>query len=370
MKIDLRSELRVLSPVTLQEQLRSRGWQQQGVTPYVVVYRRGTEELDVPLRADFADYARRVEELLDVLAALEGVQPTELLESLIQPVGDTLAVRVESPVTETGTIPFDDSLRIRQGMKTMVLAAAHSALSRQPWFPRLGQRDPMMLLAGVREGQTQRGSFTMRCIVPVSPPIGQLDLDEPYGRTVTRLLLGALECVQQVRSRGDREGLLQLHDQGVSGNLLAALATMSPPGGSGALEISVSWARSRPAPGGSTSRVYFPSQAFEGLMDAAFAMRDRVKARGFEVTGYVTRLDQGVGQQRQSGAVVITPTEGDARELGNVSVSLTHADYLEAIEAHKEGVRVHVFGTLERTGRRWTLSEPTGFERCADVIEG
>jgi len=105
-------------------------------------------------------------------------------------------------------------------------------------------------------------------------------------------------------------------------------------------------------------------------MDAAFAMRDRVKARGFEVTGYVTRLDQGVGQQRQSGAVVITPTEGDARELGNVSVSLTHADYLEAIEAHKEGVRVHVFGTLERTGRRWTLSEPTGFERCADVIEG
>lgn len=372
MKIDLRSELRVLSPVTLQEQLRSRGWQQQGVTPSVVVYRRGNEELDVPLRADFADYARRVEELLDVLAALEGVRPTELLESLIQPEGDTLALRVESPTTETGTIPLEDSLRIRQGMKAMVLAAAHSALSPQPWFARLSQRDPMALLAGVREGQSQRGSYTMRCIVPVSPPVGQLDIEAPYGRTVTRLLLGALESVQQVRSRGDREGLLQLHDKGVSGNLLQALATMSPPGGSGALEVSVSWARSRPAPSGDTTRIYFPSQAFDGLMEAAFAMRDRFRTKGFEVTGYVTRLDQGVGQQRQSGGgvVVIAPTEGDARELGNVSVRLTQADYLEAIEAHKEGARVHVLGTLEKTGRRWMLSDPTGFERRVDVNDG
>ena len=387
MKIDLRPELRALSPVTLQEQLRSRGWQEQEATPFVVVYRRGTDELDVPLRADFADYARRVEELLEVLAELEGVRPTELLESLVQPEGDTLALRVESPVTETGTIPLDDSLRIRHGMKVMVLAAAHSALSPQPWFARLTQKDPMALLAGVREGQSQRGSFTMRCIVPVSPPVGQLGLAnvqsdrEPYGRTVMRLLLGALESVQQVRSRGDRDGLLRLCDQGVSGNLLAALATMSPPGGSGGVEVSVSWARNRPAPKGS-SRVHFPSQAFDGLMEAALAMRDRVKAKGFEVTGYVTRLEQAApaavrgarkvgakNQHLQSGDVIIAPTEGDAQELGNVSVRLSHQDYQEAIEAHRTGARVHVVGTLEKTGRRWTLSDPTGFERCADASD-
>ena len=174
MKVDLRTELRAVSPVTLQERLRSRGWQQYAVTPYAIVYRRGDDELDVPLRADYADYARRVEELLDVLAALEGVQPSEILESLIQAEGDILAVRVESPLTATGTIPFADSLRIRQGMKTMVLAAAHSALSSQPWFARLTQKEPLTLLAGLQEGQTKRGSFTMRCIVPVEPPIGQL----------------------------------------------------------------------------------------------------------------------------------------------------------------------------------------------------
>lgn len=366
MKLDLRTELRALSPVTLQEQLRSRGWLQQGATPYAVVYRRGNDELDVPLRADYADYARRVEELLEVLAAIEGVRATDLLESLIQPEGDTLALRLVSPVTETGTIPLEDSLRVRQGMKTMILAAAHSALSPQPWFARLTQKEPMTLLAGLREGQSQRGSFTMRCIVPVSAPVGQLDLEDPYGRTVTRLLLGALEKIQQVRSHGDREGLLQLHDQGVSGNLLAALANMSPPGGSGALEISVSWARSRPSPTEASTTVHFPVQAFDGLMEAALAMRERVKARGFEVTGYVTRLEQGVGLQRQTGDVVIAPTEGDARELGNVFVRLSQADYLEAIEAHKEGTRVHVLGTLEKKGRRWTLSDPTGFERFAD----
>ncbi len=367
MKLDLRSELRTLSPVTLQERLRSRGWQQHGVTAHTIVYRRDDNELEVPLRADYADYARRVEELLEVLAALEGVRPTEILESLFQPEGDTVALRVTSPLTDTGTIPFTDSLRIRQGMKTMVLAAAHSALSSQPWFARLTQKEPMTLLAGLQEGQTQRGSFMMRCIVPVGPPVGELDVDEPYGRRVTRLLLGALKRVQQVRSRGDREGLLNLHDQGVSGNLLSALAEMSPPGGSGALDISVSWARNRPTPPEEQTTVHFPLQAFDGLREAALAMRDRVTTKGFEVTGHVTRLDQGIELPRQSGDVIIAPTEGDARELGNVFVRLSQADYLEAIEAYKEGFRVHVFGTLKKEGRRWTLSEPTGFERLVDA---
>lgn len=369
MNIDVRSELRALSPVTLQEQLRSRGFQPVEGNGRVVVYRRGEHELDVPLRSDFGDYPRRVEELIGILATLEGVRPTELLDTLLQPEGDTIALRVESPVTETGTIPLDDAIRMRQGLKTMVLAAAHSALTPQPWFARMSQKDPVALLANVREGQSQRGSFTMRCIVPVSPPVGQLDREEPYGRKVTRILLGALESIHEVRSRGDREGLLDLYDKGVSGNLLAALGMMTPPGGSGALEVSVSWARSRPAPGEGVPRVRLPAQAFDGLTDAAAAMRDRVKAKGFEVTGYVTRLDRSGAPQDSGGDVMLTPTEAEARDLGSVSVRLGQEAYMEAIEAHRQGVRVRVFGTLEKKGRRWTLSEPTGFERCLDANE-
>lgn len=372
MNIDLRALLKTLDPVTLQEHLRSRGWSadEDARSTQALTYRRGGDELDVPLRADLADYGRRVEELVGLLAALDGVSPTSLLDDLLEPRGDTLAVRIDSPLTASGTIPLDESIRIRQGMRSLVLAAAHSATSPQAWYARLTQRDPIALLSTIREGQSQRGSFTMRCIVPVAPlPGDQLVMatEEPYGRRVTALLLGALSSVERVRARGDREGLLSLAGQGVSGNLLAALGDMAPPGQVGALEISVAWARSLPAPRDVVQRVRLPSAAFDGLREAGAAMRDRVKSRGFEVAGYVTHLAQAVDRQGQGGEITLAPT-GEARELGTLSVSLAQDAYDRAVLAHHASAQVQVIGTLEKIGRKWVLSEPSGFERCGEAI--
>ncbi|MDX2054235.1 MAG: hypothetical protein SFV15_17675 [Polyangiaceae bacterium] len=370
MNLDLREVARSLSPVTLQEQLRSRGWNvehDRQDAQGVVVYRRDGVELDVPVRTDFADYARRVEELVGLLAELEKVKPTELLDTLLQPAGDVLALRVHSEATATGTIPLEDSLRLRQGTKTLLLAAAHSVLSAQAWFPRLSRTEAVELLSSVHEGQSQRGSFTTRFIVPVDPVVGQLSLDdEPYGRRVTKLLLRALDGVRRVRSLGAYDGLLELQKDGVSGNLLGALASMAPPGGTGSLELSMSWARNRRAPEGVVSVVRFSGEALAGLDVAAEAMRSQEKSKGFEVVGYVTRLDREKRERDADGEIVIAPTDGEARELGRVSVQLDANSYADAIQAHKEGRRVRVIGTLQKSGRRWILTEASAFEKQQD----
>lgn len=51
-----------------------------------------------------------------------------------------------------------------------------------------------------------------------------------------------------------------------------------------------------------------------------------------------------------------------AEDLGDIQVrvSLSPADYLIAIEAHRNGRPVRISGTLERRGRLWVLSNPTG----------
>ena len=45
----------------------------------------------------------------------------------------------------------------------------------------------------------------------------------------------------------------------------------------------------------------------------------------------------------------------------HVRVTLSPADYLQAHAAHGAGRLVTVSGTLERRGRRWVLSSPSGF---------
>ena len=278
-----------------------------------MVYERDGVLVDVPLKPEYADYPRRVAEVLDPVAQLEGSSVATLVDDLLQPVGDVLGVRVCSDVNAAGTLPLEDAIRIRQGTKALLLAAAHSAVSAQAFFPRMSRTNAVALVSSVQEGQSQHGSVIARFIVPVEPAVGQMSyLEDPYGRKVMRLLLQALEAVRRVRSLGDYDPLLAMAKEGVSANLLLALASMAPPGKSGAVELSVDWARNRARPGGALSSVRFVSEALAGLDAVAEAMKGQTTTAGFEVEGYVTRLARAPGEANAPGEIIVVPTAGDA----------------------------------------------------------
>lgn len=363
--------LRSIKPLVVQEYLRSRGWSLKTDLSArgLVEYENKDEVAVVPLNVDLRDYARRLHELLEVLVQAESVTLSSLLSDLMQPAGDVLAVRVESPSTQLGTLPFEDSLRLRLSARNLLLAAAHSERSPQAWFPRMARSEAVELLGKVQEGQTQRGSFVTQFIVPTSPAIGELDLGvEPFGRRVVKVLLRGLEAVRRVRSLGDYEELTRLEKEGVSGNLLAALATMGPSAG-GAVEFSVSWARNYPAPSGVTQRVHLPNEALVGLDMVAEKMRGKVAIAGFELQGYVTHLAREATTAEAPGEITLVPSESDTRQFARVSVQLDAFAYEKAIAAHKNGDVVRVTGTLKKAGRRWTLEEATGFDRMSSEPE-
>jgi hypothetical protein len=369
---ELRDAARAIKPVPLQEYLRSRGWRLDkdlSEESGVVLYAHDGLVVDVPQRTEFADYARRVAEVLSLVADVEQRSPLALVEELIQPAGDVLGVRVDSEIARSGTLPLLDSIRVREGTKNLILASAHSAITPQAYFPRMSRGDAATLLASVREGQNQRGSFVARFIVPVEPAVGeQVPMDDesfdPFGRQVVKLLMRALDGVHRVRSLGAYDDLLSMEGQGVSGNLLAALAAMRTAIGAGSLELSMSWARNRKPPENVPSRVEFPAEALHGLDAVAEKMRGRAQTKGFELEGYVTTLKRPAAEVDTAGDVDIVPSGDDARELSKVSVHLASEPYKEAIAAHRNGELVRVVGTLSKKGRRWILTDASGFERA------
>jgi hypothetical protein len=369
-----RALCQAIRPVSLQEYLRSRGWllKDDLSARGVVVYERDGVVVDVPLKPEYADYPRRVAEVLDPVAQLEGTSVATLVDDLLQPVGDVLAVRVCSDVTAAGTLPLEDAIRIRQGTKALLLAAAHSAVSAQAFFPRMSRTNAVALVSSVQEGQSHHGSVIARFIVPVEPAVGQMSyLEDPYGRKVMRLLLQALEAVRRVRSLGDYDPLLAMAKEGVRANLLSALASMAPPGKSGAVELSVDWARNRARPGGALSSVRFVSEALAGLDAVAEAMKGQTTTAGFEVEGYVTRLARAPGEANAPGEIIVVPTAGDSVDFARVSAELDAASYEKAILAHKNGDAVRVVGTLAKIGRRWMLREASGFAAItAGAVDG
>jgi len=369
---NLREAATSLKPGAVQEYLRSRGWtlkEDLSVEYGVVLYEKDGGVLDVPLRSDYADYGRRMAEVIAPLAKIEGMTPLALLEDLARPAGDVLAIRVHSDRATSGTLPLLESLKLREGAKNLLLAAAHSAISPQPWFPRMSRAEAVELISGIHEGQTQRGSFISRFIIPVEPAVGTLPIGEPFGRRVTRCLMQALENVRRVRTLGAYDDLLGLTGEGVSGNLLGALATMRPVGATSALEMSISWSRNRAQPEGLARRVRLSEEMLKGLEVVAEAMRNQARTRGFTVSGYVARLARPPGEANAPGDVVIVPSGGDTTDLSRLHVHLDPESYNEAIRAHERGSLVRVVGTLGKSGRRWTLSQASGFELLADLQE-
>ncbi len=370
MSANIRDLAATLGPVTVQEYLRSRGWllhKDLSTQFSVVIYRRDDHEIDVPQNPRLADYPRRMAEVLELLADIEHANVFSLVDELTEPAGDTLAIRIASDRATSGTLPLLDALRLRESARNMLLAAAHSVLLPQTYFPRMSRTDATQLLATVHEGQSQRGSYVSRFIVPIEPAVGEQSSlfpeppPDPFGRRVVRTLMHALEEVRQVRSVGALDPLLSKESRGVSGNLLAALAMLEPTILGGELDIAVSWSRNRPAPRDSLSRVSFRPEALSGLGAVADAMRDRANVKGFDVVGYVTRLDRDPKEVDAEGEVVIVPSR-DAADLGRIHVRLDAAAYRDAIEAHRDGSEVRVLGTLSKAGRRWVLSQASGFE--------
>lgn len=359
MTSELREVASKVRPGPLQEYLRSRGWHPEAVEAgRVASYIKDGITVDVPQRVEFADYARRVAEVLGILAEMEHRSPQLLIDDLLQPVGDALGVRVDSEATRNGTLPLLESLRLREATKNLLLASAHSVLQPMDYFPRMSRSEATALIGSVKEGQNQRGSFVARFIVPVEPAVGeQLDtIDAPFGRRVTSLLLTAVDSVQRIRALGAYEELLRMGCNGVSGNLLSALHSMSQAVGAGKLEFAVDWARNRPVPSGVPTRVLFPAEALQGLDAVADQLKSQAQTKGVSVEGFVIRLDR--SETQGPGQIVVLQDD----EVKRVSVTLDERDYAVAIQAHKQGQSVRVVGTLAKLGRTWTLTESTGLD--------
>lgn len=354
----------------VQGYLRGRGWVPvPDPREHVVVYTHASAgEVDVPLDSTLADYARRMGELVEHIAAVEQRSVLEVHSDLSMPPGDLLGFRVRSELVGSGTIPLVDGLRLREAQRNLILAAAHAAIQPQRYYPQLSRREPTALLAQCREAQTARGSYVMNLLVPVEPAIGKLPFTDPPGRRVTRLLMQTLnEIRHQLRSM-DGEALLRMESRGMSANLLAALGEMYPPGEGSSLEISVRWARNRPPPE-VPERLSFTEGVFPLLRAVADAMREQHPSP-CELSGYVTRLERPGEGAEGPGTIVLVAQVGEPPAEVRVHVALPAPVYNEmAIPAHREGRRLHMTGTLRREGRKWILNDPARIDWVTEEEE-
>ena len=231
-------------------------------------------------------------------------------------------------------------------------------------------REAAEYMRQVRLGQTEHSSFVVTLMAPVPPGLQPLldeswtDFDnEPYERQVTRRLVQALEASREAAEKahsGDgARAFERAVNYGVSANLCDAVARLIER--SSGMEVSVSWARTRPTPE-SRRRIRFSESDAGTLREAARTFRAREPRPDVTLFGSVHTLTR---DKHAIDGQVTFKVDMDGR-IQSVGAVLDRNNYSVAISAHEARNPVVVTGDLERSGQRWRLTNAAVRELASD----
>ena len=187
--------------------------------------------------------------------------------------------------------------------------------------------------------------------------------DEPFERQVTRRLVEALDASRRAAElAASGEGVDAFEkaiEAGVSANLCEAVAALIEQ--SSGLDVSLTWARTRPTPEAHRKIAFSPKDA--GILkEAARTFRARHPKPDVSLFGTVHQLKR--DQTEVEGLVTLKAIVDD--KLQSVRAVLDQANYSIAVQAHDKKTPVVVKGDLERVGQRWQVTNASVTELGSD----
>jgi hypothetical protein len=277
-----------ISPAALAAFARSENWiKVEGFGDHADVYAgEGRPEIIVPRTDLLADYASAVSRLIEVFAKCTDSDELMVYRDLVGADRDVVRVRVHG-ADRGGSVALDAGVTIVAQAREMLLAAACAVRTPQPVYRPHANREANDYMRRVKLGQTEHGSFVVTLLAPV-PPLLEAEQgrtlaslswaslnDEPPERIVTRRLMEGLEASRraaEMARSGDGAAFENAVTAGVSANLCDAVAGLIEQ--SDGLEISLTWARTRPTPE-AQRKVAFSAKDAEILREAARTFRHR-----------------------------------------------------------------------------------------------
>ena len=370
-RIQDREALMAISPKALSAYARGAGWSKaESYGTHSDIYvAEGHPEVILPRTQRLGDYAHIVSQLITIFARVADTDEISLYRDLTMSDWDVIRVRAMGSEAD-GNVAVSAGLDLVRGAHDMLLAAACSLQGNKLLYR--ANKEAQDYLSKVRLGQTEQGSFVVTLLSPVPFPRQQqlpfgagIAPDDPVERQVTQRLADALAATRQVTESMAREEDSNVFDhavsRGVSTNLCEALAMRIEP--FSALDISLTWARTRPMATARTA-IRFAQDSAPILRKVAQSFRDREPRLDEQLFGFVRRLKREA--QETDGTITLQALVDGA--VRSVAVVLNQTDYEQAIQAHQSKAVVSVKGDLERDGQRWRLLNPSIQEIIHDVF--
>ncbi len=365
-------------PLDVTAYLRQKEWTEQSRDGNRVIWTHEDFELLVPLNSNYRDYAVRMAELLQTLSVAEDRSQLEVFEDLTMSGVDVVRLRLIDAEVEAGSLPLEEAALMGGRAKELMSAAACSVKSLKSVYGPRRSEEANEYVRSVRMGQTEHGSFVLKLLSPVPPRLMQERLantqmelegvpsvptEEPFARKVTLQLAKAIHAMHDAALSAAGSGSIEAFEKavssGVSANLCDAITGLASPMDLGRkLEISISWALSRPLLEPVAAQVMFAPDTFPIIAEAARVFRESAPREEFEVYGPVVRLERTEGAEEGQVTVHAFVEERPMK----ITIVLDSNEYGKAVDAHGSQKVIRCSGTLIKDGKSYKLRNPSAVE--------
>ncbi|HYD67727.1 hypothetical protein [Azospirillum sp.] len=366
--IEDRDVFLALSHIDVRAYLSSQGWRDEGRigdkgTIHVTEDKGGeTWEILLPSRRDLVDYANRMAEAVRTIAKLENRSELAVLGDLQASGSDVIRLR-STDADVFGAISIRDGVVLHEDAENLLYAAACSAIRPAAYYHARKIDQAVEYMNSVRLGQSERGSYVLNLLSPVSPALkrpAQLSLDssfedDPYPRLVTRRLNEALaglsDAVTEAAVTDDFKAFEDGVSKGVSANLCDAVARLIRH--AKGIEIGLTWARVRPTPSPNPKHVF--ANDFATIIEEAAREFRRTSPKLDEtVSGFVIALER--SPQDFDGRATLQAFVDDRPR--RISAVFERSEYKKVIHAFESKIPVSVEGDIYPAGARLELRNP------------
>jgi hypothetical protein len=360
-----RTLLRQVTSQRMRAYAQANGWRRvAGVNGGIALFDHpgaSWDQLLVPMDETYDDYDRSVLEVIRTLSGFESRAPWEVLNDLLMFDSDVLRFRVGSAAARRGTLPLSEGIRLLEGARRSLLAAASSVIDPVSHHPRMTRAEALQFVNACQMGQTERGSFT----ATVSCPLHAVEEDprslgdvEPFARSATSFLMRSLHRVVVAIEADEVSAVFRQDDSAptLSANFCDALLKMQPPEESSTLTVSATWASTLPPRPETPTRVRVKHEYFSIVEEISRRLRP-VKAPAASLfVGYVETLNGQPGDDgRMQGETTLSTIHEE--EMIKARADLGPDDYQKAVDAHRTAAPVRFKGILHRGHRVHRVAE-------------
>lgn len=344
-----------ISPGALAAFALNHGWtrvKSPSATARVYANDHGTW-VSIPTSREFADYELRVEQFIDTFAQALGSDASEIIDALL--LADWDVVRFRGSSGDDPYVGYEAGRRLVASAEKAILAAACSLIDDSGAYSDVVKANARKLIAGAKLGQTERGSFVVKMLIPASTlPLAALDEQTKREvleiNSVGRRLASALASTRLSLDASHTESMPEAIRSGASADLCDSIAEMVKFFDAVEAQIDLAGPPEVATTLGPTSfscADYAPLKATSKRIKVGSVATPDAR----RVSGYVRELHR-TNQNAQVGEPGTIELEwNDENSTLTAKCELNDSDYAIAVDAHKNQRKITIEGNLTGSGR-------------------